>query len=62
MLARSYRRLNRYSNSARYRGTCLLLIARYVPVMADLMFPSAVLTHLNVGFRAEADPLPVRIA
>ncbi len=62
MLARSYRRLNRYSNSARYLGTCLLLIARYVPVIADLMLPRAVLTHLKVVFRAEAGPLPVRIA
>ena len=26
------------------------------------MLPSAVLTHLNAGVRAEADPLPVLMA
>src|SRR5438309_64788 len=32
---------------------------RYVPTIEALMLPSAVLTHLNAGVRAEADPLPV---
>src|SRR5271157_1810130 len=59
MAARSYRRLKRYSNSARYRGTCFWSIARYVPTMAALMFPSAVLTHLKPGVRAAAAPEPV---
>src|SRR5208337_2618267 len=54
MAARSYRRLKRYSNSARYRGTCFWSIARYVPTMADLIFPSAVLTHWKPGVRAAA--------
>ena len=59
MAARSYRRLKRYSNSARQRGTCLALIARYVPVIDALMLPSAVLAHLKAGIRAAAAPLPV---
>src|SRR5271165_2118683 len=58
MAARSYRRLKRYSNSARYRGTCFWSIARYVPTMADLIFPSAVLTHWKPGVRAAAAPEP----
>jgi hypothetical protein len=35
---------------------------RYVPTIEALMLPSAVLTHLNAGVRAEADPLPVLMA
>ncbi len=62
MAARSYRRLKRYSNSARVRGACSLLAARCVPVVAALMVPSAVLTHLKAGVRAAAEPDPVLMA
>ena len=51
--ARSYRRLKRHSNSARWRGTRLPLIARWVPVIAALMLPSAVFTHLKAGTRPQ---------
>src|SRR5271166_3819668 len=61
MVSRSYRRLNRYSNSARYRGTCFSRTARYVPTRAALILPNAVLTHLKAGVRTACLPLPVFI-
>src|ERR1700741_1966848 len=61
MAARSYRRVKRDSNSARERGTCLLRMAREVPVMAVLMLPRVVLIHLKAGLRAALRPDPVMI-
>src|ERR1700731_1901066 len=61
MAARSYRRLKRYSNLARERGTCLSRMGREVPVMGLLMLPRVVLTHLKAGFRAALRPDPVMI-
>ena len=55
--ARSYRRLKR--NSTRYRGTRLRLIARWVPVIAALILPRAVLTYFKAGVRATVGPEPV---
>jgi hypothetical protein len=57
--ARSYRRLKRYSNWTRYRGTRLRLIARWVPVIAALILPRAVLTYFKAGVWAAVGPEPV---
>src|ERR1700746_1861985 len=61
MAARSYRRLKRYSNLARYRGTCLRRVGGSVAAMALLFFPRVVWTHLKAGFRAALRPDPVMI-
>lgn len=61
MAARSWRLLQRYSNSAGERGTCFCEIERQVPVIAALMLPSAVLTRLKAGVRAAAAAEPVLV-